>query len=139
MIHQASKRPRSGLETQALRGPRGAGYDRLVTAPAPYALLPGSARKALAFYAAVFGARAQLHTFAEFNRSDGPPDAIAHGGLVDSPVVLFAADAAGEERTLDTRGLMFSPLGIAEPSTPRTWFRRLADGGTVVDGLAPRP
>ena len=53
--------------------------------------------------------------------------------------MLLAADAAGEERTLDAQELMLSLLGTAEPSTPRTWFRRLADGGTVVGDLAPRP
>lgn len=110
-----------------------------MTDPTPYVLFSGSAREALEFYAEVFGGRASLHTFAEFNREDGPPEAIAHGGLLDSPVRLFGADTAGEERALQTQGLMLSLLGTADPSTLRSWFARLADGGTVVDDLTLRP
>ncbi len=49
--------------------------------PTPYVLSPGTAREALTFYGDVFGCAVQLHTFEEFNRADGPADAIAHGGL----------------------------------------------------------
>jgi PhnB protein len=52
-----------------------------MTGPAPYVLFPGTAREALTFYGDVFGCAVQLHTFAEFNRADGPPGAIAHGYL----------------------------------------------------------
>jgi PhnB protein len=44
----------------------------------------------LTFYGEVFGCAVQLHTFAEFNRADGPADAIAHGYLAGGPVALFA-------------------------------------------------
>lgn len=63
------------------------------TPPAPYLHFPGTAREALTFYAHVFGGSAQLHTFEDFNRADGPAEAIAHGYLKDGPVKLFAADA----------------------------------------------
>jgi PhnB protein len=109
------------------------------TPPAPYLHFPGTAREALAFYAGVFGGSAQLHTFAEFNRTDGPGDAIAHGYLNDSPIELYAADVAGDQRPLRTEGLMLSLLGTAEPPTLREWFARLADGGQVVDDLQVRP
>lgn len=105
----------------------------------PYILLPGTAREALSFYAEVFGGTAQLHTFAEFGRTDGPADAIAHGYIVDAPVALYAADAAGDERPLHAEGLMLSLLGNADPATLRRWFARLADGGEVLDDLRKRP
>ena len=44
--------------------------------PTPYVLSPGTAREALTFYGDVFGCAVQLHTFEEFNRADGPADAI---------------------------------------------------------------
>jgi PhnB protein len=34
---------------------------------------------------------------------------------------------------------MFALLGTAEPAVLRTWFARLAEGGTVVDELQQRP
>lgn len=109
------------------------------TAPTPYLHFPGTAREALTFYSSVFGGDVELHTFAEFQRSDGPPDAIAHGYLVAGPVTLFAADAAGDERPFRCEGLMLSLLGTAAPATMRGWFEGLADGGRVVDDLQTRP
>jgi len=93
----------------------------------------------LTFYADVFGCAVQLHTLADFNRTDGPKDAIAHGYLTDGPVSLFAADASGDELPFRTEGLMFSLLGTASPSVLRTWFARLAEGGQVVSDLQTRP
>jgi PhnB protein len=110
-----------------------------MTDPKPYILLPGTAREALTFYGDVFGCAVQLHTFAEFNRTDGPADAIAHGYLMRGPVSLFAADVAGDERPLRSEGMMLSLLGTADPPTLRTWFSRLGEGGRVVDDLQKRP
>ncbi|MBO0844703.1 MAG: hypothetical protein J2P22_04735 [Nocardioides sp.] len=107
--------------------------------PTPYLHLPGTARDALTFYGEVFGCAVNLHTFAEFNRTDGPADAIAHGFLSDGPVALFASDVVGDEPEFHSAGLMFSLLGTASPTTLREWFSRLADGGTVVDDLQTRP
>jgi PhnB protein len=101
--------------------------------------LPGTARDALTYYGEVFRCAVQLHTFEEFGRSDGPADAIAHGYLADGPVTIFAADIAGEERPLRCEGIMLSLLGAAGPSILSEWFRRLADGGRVVDELQERP
>src|SRR5699024_6143967 len=80
-----------------------------------------------------------LHTFSEFNRSDGPGDAIAHGELRDGPVSLFAADVAGSESAFHCRGMMMALLGTASPATLRTWFTSLAAGGRVVNDLQRRP
>jgi PhnB protein len=110
-----------------------------MTGPKPYILFPGTAREALTFYGDVFGCAVQLHTFAEFNRADGPADAIAHGYLVGGSVALFGADVAGDERPLRSEGLMQALLGTADPSTLRTWFSRLSEGGRVVDDLQTRP
>lgn len=110
-----------------------------MTAPTPYLHLPGTARDALTFYGELFGCSVQLHTLADFGRTDGAPDAIAHGGLVDGPVALFAADATGGQDSLRCEGLMLSLLGTADPSTLRTWFTALADGGRIVDALQERP
>jgi PhnB protein len=107
--------------------------------PTPYVLFPGTAREALTFYGDVFGCAVGLNTFAEFNRTDGPADAIAHGGLVDGPVALSGADVAGDERPVRSEGIMLALLGTAAPSTLRQWFSRLSEGGRVVDDLQTRP
>ena len=109
-----------------------------MTGPEPYVLYPGTAREAMTFYGDVFGCAVELHTFAEFNRADGPADAIAHGELTGGPVALGGADVAGDERPVRTEGLMLALLGTADPSTLRTWFSRLSEGGRVVDDLQKR-
>jgi PhnB protein len=110
-----------------------------MTDPTPYVLFPGTAREALTFYGDVFGCAVVLNTFAEFNRADGPADAIAHGGLTGGPVAVSGADAAGDEQPVRSEGLMLALLGTADPSTLRTWFSRLSEGGRVVDDLQTRP
>jgi PhnB protein len=109
-----------------------------VTGLTPYLTLPGTAREALLFYAEVFGGSAALHSFADFGRTDGPADAIAHGYLVDSPVELFAADLSGDELPFHSEGLLLSLLGTADPTTLRAWFAALSVGGKVVDELQQR-
>lgn len=109
------------------------------TPPTPYVHFPGTAREALTFYGDVFGCSVQLHTFDEFHRTDGPAEAIAHGGLTEGPVSLFGADVAGDERPLRCEGLMLSLLGTAPPATLKSWFSRLSEGGSVVDELQVRP
>jgi PhnB protein len=110
-----------------------------VTGPTPYVHFPGNAREALTFYGEVFGCAVQLHTFAEFNRADGPADAIAHGYLAGGPVALFGADVSGDEPPFRSEGMMLALLGTATPSTLRSWFSRLREGGRVVDDLQTRP
>jgi PhnB protein len=112
---------------------------RSMTDPTPYLRLPGTAREVLTFYGDVFGCEVQLHTFIEFNRTDGPADAIAHGYLTGGPVELFAADVPGDEQPFRCDAMMLSLLGTAQPSTMRDWFSVLADGGRVVDDLQERP
>ena len=110
-----------------------------MTGPTPYLHLPGTAREALTSYGALFGCSVQVHTLAEFGRTDGPAEAVAHGWLSDGPVALFAADVTGDQRPFRSEGLMLSLLGTASPDTLRAWFAGLAEGGRVVDDLQQRP
>ena len=52
---------------------------------------------------------------------------------------LSGADVSGDERPLRCEGMMLALLGTADPSTLRTWFARLSEGGRIVDGLQTRP
>ena len=81
----------------------------------PYVHLPGTAREALTFYGEVFGGEVRLNTYADFGRTDGPADAIAHGDVVGGPVSLFAADVAGDEPAFSSRGLMFALVQRFQP------------------------
>ena len=110
-----------------------------MTAPTPYVHLPGTARDALTFYGDVFGCAVQLHTLEEFNRTDGPAEAIAHGYLLEGPVSLFAADVTGDEPPFNCQGMMLSLLGTAPPSTLRGWFAALSEGRRIGDDLRTRP
>ncbi|MFD1715063.1 VOC family protein [Amnibacterium flavum] len=109
-----------------------------MTGLVPYLHFARTARPALMFYRDVFGGELALHTFADFGRTDGPPDAVAHG-ILDGPVQIFAADAGDGEPALRVEGLLFSLLGTADASTMRGWFAALADGGRVLDALQERP
>jgi PhnB protein len=109
-----------------------------MSGPEPYLHFAGTARDALTFYHGIFGGERTVHTYADFGRTDGPADAVAHGILV-GPVSLFAADAAPGEDTFSSTGLMFSLLGAADPATLAAWFAQLAEGGAVVDDLQVRP
>jgi PhnB protein len=54
-------------------------------------------------------------------------------------VNLFASDVAPDEPSFRVEGLLQALLGTADPATLRTWFQRLAEGGTIVDDLQRRP
>lgn len=109
-----------------------------MAAPQVYVSFPGTAREALTFYADVFGGELSLFTYEEFNRDDGPPDAVAHG-VLNGVVALAGSDAARGEKSVRFEGVMLSLLGTAAPAVLHEWFEKLADGGTVVDPLAPKP
>ena len=109
-----------------------------MTGIVPYLHLPGTARAALDFYAQTFGAAAELHTYAEFGRSDGAPEAIAHGELVGGPVKLYVSDTADGQPGFRAEGLMLALLGVADPDTLTRWFEELAAEGTVVNQLQER-
>lgn len=110
----------------------------MTVAPRVYVVFPGNAREALQFYSGLFGGELKLFTFADFNRTDGPADAIAHAEL-DGVVSLGGADGATGEAAVRVQGWFLSLLGTAEPATMHAWFDALADGGQVVDALQQRP
>jgi PhnB protein len=102
-----------------------------------YVTFPGTARETLGFYASVFGGELSLHTNEEFGRSEGEPQAIAHGTL-EGAVILAASDAAPGQESVRLQGVMLSLLGTAEPGILHEWFDKLSAGGTVIDPLAPK-
>ena len=110
-----------------------------MTGPVPYLLFEGTARAALKFYAETFGGSVELYTFGEFDRDDGPPDAVAHGHLLTPQLSLYAADAGAEDDSFVAQGIMLSLLGTADPLTLRRWFDGLAQQGSTVDPLQERP
>jgi PhnB protein len=111
----------------------------MTAVPQIYVSFPGTARAALQGYADVFGGRLVLHTFQDFGRTDGPPDAIAHG-VLDGPVSLGGSDAGEGQPVVQVAGLLLSLLGAAEPEVLHRWFDALArDGGQVLDALGAKP
>ena len=109
-----------------------------MTAPQIYVSFPGTAREALGFYADVFGGELSLYTNEDFGRSDGTPNAIAHG-VLSGVVAMAGSDAAAGQKSVRFEGIMLSLLGTAEPAVLHDWFDRLAVDGHVVDPLAPKP
>lgn len=103
-----------------------------------YVWFPGNAAEALTFYRDIFDGTLQLHTFEEFNRTDGPAEAIAHGEL-SGVVHLCGADVSGDEPSVSQTGVSMALLGTADGATLTHWFARLAVGGTIVDPLQKRP
>ncbi|MBG6223912.1 PhnB protein [Arthrobacter sp. CAN_A2] len=109
-----------------------------IAAPLVYLSFPGTAREALGFYAEVFGGELTLHSYEDFGRTDGPPEAVAHG-MLDGVVALAGSDAAAGAQTVRFEGLMLSLLGTAEPAILHEWFDKLSVGGSGIDPLAPKP
>lgn len=109
-----------------------------MTGLVPYLFFPGNAAEALAFYRDVFGGELVLYTYADAQRTDGPPDAIGHG-MLQGIVELFAADAGPDEDAVHIVGTSFSLLGTAEPDVLHEWFAKLSAGGTAIDPLEKRP
>ncbi|MCT9868896.1 VOC family protein [Paenarthrobacter aurescens] len=109
-----------------------------MTAPQLYITFPGTAREALGFYAEIFGGELSTYTFEDFSRTDGPPEAIAHG-VLNGAVSLSGSDAANGEKSVKIEGAMLSLLGAAEPEILHDWFDKLAVGGQILDPLAPKP
>lgn len=109
-----------------------------MTGLVPYLFFPGNAAEALTFYQQAFDGELVLHRYADFGRTDGPGDAVAHG-ILSGKVALFGADAGPDEDGVHLVGVDFSLLGAAEPQVLRQWFARLADGGRVVTDLEQRP
>ena len=106
--------------------------------PKVYIHFPGTAREALNFYAGIFGGELKLYTLEEFNRTDGDPQAIAHGEL-SGVVCLGGADASEGDHPVRCEGLMLSLLGTDQPEVLHRWFEKLSVGGEVIDPLSDKP
>jgi len=104
----------------------------------PYFQFPGTAKEALDRYQQIFGGELKTWTYADFGRTDGPADAIAHGTL-DGPVSVYGADAAEGEDAFTSTGFFLSVLGGGDAETSQRWFDALSEGGTVLDPLQERP
>lgn len=65
----------------------------------PYLTFDGNARRAMEFYASVFGGDLAFNTFAEFGSSDSPDaDRIMHAVLeTDSGYTIMAGDVASDQ------------------------------------------
>ena len=109
-----------------------------MTGLTPYLSFPGNARQAMTFYHGVFGGELVLNTLADFGRTDGPGDAIAHG-MLQGTVEIFASDADPGQSTVRLEGVLFSLLGTSDPGTLEAWFAALCEGGNDVDPLQLRP
>lgn len=103
-----------------------------------YLWFPGNAAEALNFYHSIFGGELKLFTFEQFNRTDGPASAIAHGELTGL-VNLYGTDAVEGEDTVSMAGISLTLLGTSTPETLTTWFEELSAGGTIIDPLQRRP
>jgi PhnB protein len=111
----------------------------MTAVPQIYVSFPGTARAVLQFYADTFGGQLTLHTYQDFGRTDGPPEAIAHG-VLDGPISMAGSDAGEGQPVVQVEGLMLSLLGAAEPEVLHRWFDDLAaGGGRVLDPLGMKP
>ncbi|WP_104182296.1 VOC family protein [Arthrobacter sp. B0490] len=108
-----------------------------MAAPLVYISFPGTAREALGFYADVFGGELSLDSYEDHGRTDGPPDAIAHG-VLDGVVSLAGSDTSDGKSSVRCEGLSLSLLGTAEPAVLHEWFARLCVGGSAIDPLVQR-
>ena len=83
----------------------------------------------------VNGGSAQLHTFAEFNRTDGPSDAIAHGMLVTTDGYGFAGGTPGNvvlAFTVDGKKMTGTIYSVNKETRMYTIY---APGSTFAQGL----
>jgi PhnB protein len=97
----------------------------------PYLSFADTARQALEFYREVFGGELVLSTYGEAGGAEGPDaDKIMHGQL-ETPAgyTLMASDApTGMEHS---EGSAISVSLSGDDVALRSYFEKLADGGTV--------
>lgn len=81
----------------------------------------------------------QLLTFAQFNRNDGPADAIAHVQLSGGPVSLSASDVAGDEPALRCESLVLChDFAMRTAWLSRSWVGRRSRRATSVKPISVR-
>jgi PhnB protein len=98
----------------------------------PYISFGGNAREALEFYKSVFGGEISISTFADQHIENAPADGVMHGQLtVDGSIILMGSDGM-DSATI--QGVSLSLSGT-QADELRTYFEKLADGGTVTKSL----
>lgn len=107
----------------------------------PYLHFEGDARAAIEFYASVFGADLSLMTYGEMGMEGEHADKVMHAQLDARGVgvQLMASDhvqGMGAD-SLPANGMV--SLSGDDGDLLRSWWRALADGGTVWDELSVKP
>ena len=98
----------------------------------PYLTFDGNAREAMEFYAAVFGGRLAVNTWAELGRT-GTPDAdrIGHAVLhTDAGYTIMAGDVTTDMQFQPVTGVSVSLSGT-DADLLRAYWQKLSTGGTV--------
>jgi PhnB protein len=103
----------------------------------PYLNFNGNARRAMEFYASVFGGTLNVNTFADYG-AQGTPDAdrIMHAMLeTDAGYTLMAADVTSE---MEYHGISGCSLSLSGDDVDmlRGYFEKLSASGTVTMPLA---
>ena len=99
----------------------------------PYLNFQSNAREAIEFYRDVFGGELNVMTFGDMGGE--PADGVMHAQLeTPSGFTLMASDAPPGE-TLNPGGAVHISLSGDDTAELTGYFEKLADGGTVVDGL----
>ena len=99
----------------------------------PYLSFQDSAREAMTFYRDVFGGELNVMTFGDMGGE--PADGVMHAQL-ETPAgyTLMASDAPPGETLAPGSSIQISLSGD-DTEELTGYFRKLADGGTVVDDL----
>ena len=99
----------------------------------PYLNFQSNAREAIEFYRDVFGGELNVMTFGDMGGE--PADGVMHAQLeTPSGFTLMASDAPPGE-TLNPGGAVHISLSGDDTAELTGYFEKLADGGTVIDGL----
>jgi PhnB protein len=99
----------------------------------PYLNFQSNAREAIEFYRDVFGGELRVMTFGDMGGE--PANGVMHAQL-ETPAgfTLMASDAPPGE-TLSPGGAVHISLSGDDTEDLTDWFRKLADGGTLIDDL----
>ncbi|MBL0912644.1 MAG: VOC family protein [Bacteroidia bacterium] len=107
---------------------------------APYLTFNGNCREAMNFYRACLGGELSMQTVAETPVSAqcpaGMQEHIMHSMLVSGDMVLMATDMTGPQGYLQGTDMALS-LHFGSEEEARQTFDRLAEGGRVIEALAP--
>ena len=96
----------------------------------PYISFDGNAREAMEFYEGVFGGTLDMNTFAEFGEQGPGADKIMHGQL-ETPQGFTIMGADTPPGMDHQPGTNFAVSLSGDDADLRSWWDRLADGGTV--------